>query len=134
MHDAGQPTAELVFQDFEAIIVTSEWDGSAKVVAVHLDQVEADAGSRMSREQALDFVCLHSDHYLELARAIDSASPASPPFLVEIEPDAGDGELLNSAHRRLRERLAAQNSPNAVVARIHDELSELHARRMRERR
>jgi len=88
--------------------------------------------SAISRAEALDFVRANSDHYLELARVIDDASPASPPFSVEIESKGDDEDLLHSARRRLQERLAARGAPNAAVARIHNELSELHARRMRQ--
>lgn len=127
-------TADLVFQDFEAIIVSSEWGGSGKIIAIPLDRIEADAGSAMSGEEALDFVRANSDHYLELARVIDETPPISPPFSVEIEPEGPDEDLLHSARRRLQERLAARGAPDAAVAKIHNERSELHAHRMRQRR
>lgn len=134
MNHDEEPKGDLVFQDFETIVVTSEWNGNPKVISLSLDLIEADAGSPMDRDTALEYVTNNCDHYVELARTLDSRDASEPAFQVEIGPDVGDDALLYSARRRLQERRAAADASDDIAGKLHYELSELHARRMHERR
>jgi len=125
-----EPKGDLVFQDYEAIIVTSEWNGKPKIISVSLDLIQEDAGCEMCREEALDYVSANSDHYVELAREIDLRASDAHGLQVEIGPHIEDDGLLYSARRRLQERRAAEDATDDIAAKLHYELSELHARRM----